>query len=185
MKNILFVLFALFIHFFIGCAGPSKIQKRMSMPHFDSRSDYRNTDPKTNPEFKGIPIMESFKTNYDMEVLQIDNVAEKKFIQDSIWDKVNSLYKRQSRSREGKKLFKTIVMKSGARIIFSTNPNDKRIFISVYPGYYFVIRGPIIWTSCYVDSYGKVFGTLDPSSIVKNQVSYIKYHLSSGLISGK
>jgi hypothetical protein len=185
MRNILFILSAFLIYFSIGCAGPSRLQRRMSLPSFDPRSDYRRTAPKVNPAFKGIPIMETFKTNYDMEIMQLDYVSDRKFIQDSLWSRVNSLYKQQPRSREGKKPFEILILRSGARIIFPTDPKDKRIFISVYPGYYFVIRGSIIWTSCYVDDNGKVLGSLDPTEIVHNPIRYIKYHLSSGLISGK
>ena len=185
MRKTLFILTISLVCLYVASCGPSKLQRRMSSPYFDPRSEYRNTVPKVNLEFKGIPTMESFKSNYDIETIQIDDVGERKFISDSLWPRINSMFRKESRSYEGKKKFEVFILKSGARVILPTDKNDKRIFISVYPGYYFVIRGPIIWTSCYVDSYGKVFGTLDPANIVRDQVKYIKYHLSSGLVSGK
>lgn len=182
MKNVPFILITLFCVLFSSCYGPSKIQKRMSKPYFDPRSEYRKRAIlRTNPSYKGVPIIESFKTNDGIGMFQIDNVADKKFICDSVWLIAMNLYNKQARSHEGQRMFETINLKSGATVIFTPDPEVRKVFISMSPGYYIAMEGCLISIFCAVDSNNTVMGSLDPYYIVNHPVEFVQYHLSSGL----
>ena len=166
------------IGFLLVSCGTSRHRfnrKNVSMPYFDPTSDYRITAPKINLAFKGIPIMDTFKSNFDLETLQIDNQSENKFICDSIRLYVLDLYKKQMRGRISKNKFEIIGLPSGANLIIPTDiVNDRRIFIVMSPGYYFVVRNCIIWFSCKQDKNGKLLGVYDLPKITEHQVATIK-----------
>ena len=171
--QLLLIIFGLIIY---GC-GPSRLQKKMSLPTFDRNEDYRRRNiPRVNPEFKDVPVMDTFKTNFFLETLCIDDSKEKKFILDSLRPYALSLYKKQTGNKETKIKYELIHLPSEALLIVPADKKDKRIFIVMRnQGYYFVIRNGIIWFAANVDENRKMLGLKSVYDVVDHQVPTIRY----------
>lgn len=74
---------------------------------------------KVNLELKGVPMVDTFKFNTSLLSLQIDLVADQKFITDTLPKFILDFYKKYKFPSEGKTNFVRIHLKSGGVDCFS------------------------------------------------------------------